>query len=303
MNWVNYKFFCSDHYDVPLNEGHRFPMKKYSLLRQELIDQDIIDSNQFVFCRPIDYTELYIAHDSHYVNQVMSKSLESREAKKIGLPLTDEMINRALTSQNAFKLCVDQALIDGFSATLAGGTHHAHYASGEGFCFFNDFAFNVRRIGQKFAQKKILILDLDVHQGNGNSSILKDDENVFIVSFHGEKNYPYRKVASNIDIGFDDKTGDDIYLQKLDEVIKLLEKMSFDLIMYQAGVDVLEGDRFGKLSLSYEGIYQRDLRVFQYAKNNKIPIAMALGGGYHEDIDRIVKAYINTYLAAKSIFS
>ena len=302
MKWEDINFYYADHFEVPLEKNHRFPMSKYKMLRKQLVDKNIISQSRCIPAEIIQKELLYLAHHESYVDNVINLTLEKKLARPIGLPLSREMVNRTMASAQAFTSAVDESLIKGYSGSFAGGTHHAHYDKGEGFCFFNDFAVNVRRFQRLYPQKKILILDLDVHQGNGNSSILKDDPNVFIVSFHGKHNYPYRKTNSHIDVEFENNTKDEEYISKLSEVVLKLNKMSFDHIFYQAGVDSLESDSFGKLSLTHDGLCQRDNIVFNWAFGNKIPIVSAIGGGYSEDITDTVKAYINTFKIAKSLY-
>ena len=267
-------------------------MSKYGKLRNRLIDEKIIDA-EYIEADVCDIHDLYLAHDKDYVNAVLNLTLERKLARPVGLPLSSEMILRARASMQSFLSAVQTAQDEGISSSLAGGTHHAHRDRGEGFCFFNDFAVATRKIHLKDSSKKILILDLDVHQGNGNSSILKNDQNVFVISFHGETNYPYKKIDSHLDVAFSKNTSDDEYLNKLEEVLKSLG--GYDLLLYQAGVDSLEHDKFGSLSLTYQGLAQRDRLVFEYVKEKGIPMAMALGGGYTDPVDLSVEAYVNTY--------
>ncbi|MAZ47048.1 MAG: histone deacetylase [Halobacteriovoraceae bacterium] len=293
------KVFYSDTYEVPLPDGHRFPMGKYKKLRERLIKDRVIDA-EFIEADICQIEDLLLAHDHEYIHQVLSLTLERKLARAVGLPLTPEMVIRARASMQSFLNATFTALEEGVSSSLAGGTHHAHKDGGEGFCFFNDFAVATRKIHSIDPYKKILILDLDVHQGNGNSSILNQDKNVFIISFHGETNYPYRKVESHIDIGFSKNTKDDEYLQKLKEV--LTEISGHELLLYQAGVDSLVHDRFGSLDLSYEGLLERDRLVFEFVKSQGISMAMALGGGYTDPVDLSVEAYVNTYKTLNDVF-
>ena len=303
MRRENYHFYYSDHYEVELDPNHRFPMNKYSLLRNSLIEKGIVKNSQITAAQLINIDHLYLAHTPDYIEQVLDLSLSREKARAIGLPLNEEMVRRALGSQGAFWQAVTSSLDTGFSASLAGGTHHAHADSGEGFCFFNDFAVNVRRLHRERPGYKILILDLDVHQGNGNSSILNKDKDVFIASYHGKNNYPYRKVPSHLDRSFADGTGDEEYLRTLGEDLSNFSKMGFQHLLYQAGVDSLKGDAFGKLSISHEGLKERDRMVFEFVKRNQIPLTMALGGGYSKDVTQTVNAYIGTYEVAKEVFS
>jgi acetoin utilization deacetylase AcuC-like enzyme len=303
MKWYNINFFYADHFEVPLKENHRFPMEKYKMLREMLIQREIIQKEQCIASKIMTKDLLYLAHEKSYVDSVLNLSLEKKDSRPIGLPLSREMVNRTLASAQAYTNAVNESLNTGYSASFAGGTHHAHSNKGEGFCFFNDFAINVRRFQKIYPLKKILILDLDVHQGNGNSSILKNDPNVFIVSFHGKHNYPYRKVQSHLDIDFENDTKDDEYLSILSKTISKLKRMNFDHIFYQAGVDSLKTDSFGKLALSLDGLVQRDTMVFNWAFKERIPLASAIGGGYSHNITDTVNAYVNTFTVAKNIYN
>lgn len=300
LAWPEKKFFYADHQEVPLPVSHRFPMQKYSMLREALIKEGILQTSQLLKATPLNEEYLYLAHTQDYVQDVLNLRLDPLKARPIGLPLSHEMVLRARTSAGAFFEALHESLKTGYSASLAGGTHHAHADRGEGFCFFNDFAIGVRWMAQQFVQKKILILDLDVHQGNGNASILKNDPNVYLISFHGKHNYPYRKVDSHVDVAFENGTGDDEYLTRLDQELRKLDLLyPMDHLFYQAGVDSLEGDRFGKLALSLKGLKERDDMVFSFAKERQMKVVHAIGGGYNDDLERVVKAYVETFKAAK----
>jgi len=241
-------------------------------------------------------------HAENYFYQVKNLTLDPKEAKKIGLPLTVELFRRSSASVGGFLSACADALKFGFSASLAGGTHHAHRDAGEGFCVFNDFAIAAYKLWTKNSDLKILIIDLDVHQGNGNSSILNKEKNIFIFSMHGRKNYPYRKIPSHLDIDLETDCTDEHYLQLLRESLDKFKLQKFDFIMYQAGVDALKEDKFGTLNLSLDCLRQRDRMVFEYANSHQIPLAMALGGGYSTPIDHSIEAYTNTYREAKMIY-
>lgn len=285
------KVYYADTHEIDLPEKHRFPIDKYKVLRQRLMDEKLLFSHELVRAPFAEISDIQLAHSLDYIEGVRDLTLPSRELRKIGLPPGKQLWTRVLASVGGFMAAAESALNDGFSSSLSGGTHHAHYDSGEGFCVFNDFAIVVR----KYAQLNILIIDLDVHQGNGNSSILKSDNNVFIFSMHGEKNYPYRKVPSHLDIALDSNVSDDFYLDQLNKSLKKFRNMKFDFILYQAGVDALIHDSLGTLNLSYNALQERDKLVFSYAKEKGIPLAMALGGGYSKPIDYTVDAYVNTY--------
>lgn len=295
------KIFYNDFYKVKLKEGHRFPINKYESIRKKLILQNIIEEKNLYKAKVCQKEDLYLAHSHTYVDDVISLTLDSKKARAIGLPLSRDMVNRAMSSTDAVIQSAYSALENGFAASLCGGTHHASFDKGEGFCYFNDFAVVSRKLFLANPNIKILILDLDVHQGNGNSAILKNDNYVDIVSFHGRRNYPFKKIPSTIDVEFEDNTEDEEYLEKLNQTLKKLSQ-SYDLILYQAGVDSLIHDSLGNLNLSFQGLYQRDLTVFNYAKNLGIPISMALGGGYSKPIEHTIEAACNSYLAAKKVY-
>jgi acetoin utilization deacetylase AcuC-like enzyme len=285
MEWSNAKFFTIHHHDVPLPPGHRFPMGKYTLLYEKLLAEKIISTQQVHPGPQADFKD---------------GTLPAQELRPIGLPWSPGMFQRSLCSVGGFIAATENAISDGFSALLAGGTHHAHRDRGEGYCVFNDFAVAALKLLSNNRLKKILIIDLDVHQGNGNSSILGKREDVFILSLHGEKNYPFRKVKSHLDVALPEGTGDELYLSELERVLKLLPDA--DMIFYQGGVDVLKEDKLGTFSMTYEGIKTRDRMVFEYARKRNLPLAMAIGGGYSQPIDYSIEAYANTFRVARQTF-
>ena len=285
------KIYYADTHEIDLPEKHRFPIDKYKILREKLVQENLVHTSELVPAPFAQISDIELAHAKHYIEGVRDLTLPARELRKIGLPAGAQLWTRVLASVGGFMAASHSAMDDGFSASLSGGTHHAHYDSGEGFCVFNDFAIVVR----KNVQRNILIIDLDVHQGNGNSSILKDDSNVFIFSMHGEKNYPYRKIPSHLDIALNSDVSDEFYLDQLKNALNKLSLMKFDLILYQAGVDALIHDSLGTLNLSYDALAQRDELVFEMATSLGIPLAMALGGGYSKPINYTVDAYLNTY--------
>lgn len=302
MSWMDHRFFYTDHQEVILPAGHRFPMEKYRSLRLKLIEEKLLESSQLLPSPPCSFEELALAHTEDYLRGVSELNLDPKLARLIGLPLTRELFLRSLCSVGGFLSAVQEARRSGFSAQLAGGTHHAFADHGEGFCVFNDFAVATLKHLQEKPQERILILDLDVHQGNGNSSILNSVENVFIVSLHGERNYPFRKVPSHWDVPLPAGVTGEKYLETLKEVLDELSHRPFDLIFYQAGVDVLKHDRLGSFDLDFDDIQMRDEIVFDFAKRLSAPLAMAIGGGYAEPIDLTVRAHLNTFRAAQNFF-
>lgn len=300
---MKFKVFYADTYEVPLPEKHRFPMDKYRLIREGLVRENILTEDELFEAPLADETLIKSVHCPAYFEAIKNQTLEHRKARKVGLPLTPEMYQRTLGSMGGFLAAVEESFQNGFSASLSGGTHHAHYDSGEGFCFFNDFAVAVHRVLQIRPQSKILILDLDVHQGNGNATMLKDSPNTYVISFHGKKNYPFIKPESDLDVEFVEGTSDDEYLSKLEDVLGNLPKDEFTHLLYQAGTDSLFSDSFGSLKLTFGGLKTRDQMVFDFAKARGIPTTMALGGGYANPITDTVQATLNTYRAAKKVFS
>jgi acetoin utilization deacetylase AcuC-like enzyme len=298
MTWSNYQFFFTDHIEVPLPLGHRFPMQKYRMLREKLLEEKILEDRQLIPADMARDEDLLRAHDPEYVFGLKNNTLSPKELRPIGLTWSEELLIRSYTSVGGFISATDSALKNGFSALLAGGTHHAHADRGEGFCVFNDFAVGALRLLETGRAKKILIIDLDVHQGNGNSSILGKRSDVFILSLHGERNYPFRKISSHLDVPLPENTGDVEYLAALEKSLKLIPQ-DFDMIFYQAGVDNLKEDTLGTFSMSFEGLKMRDEMVFHFSRGR--PLAMAIGGGYSNPIDLTVKAHANTFRAAREI--
>jgi acetoin utilization deacetylase AcuC-like enzyme len=301
MDWSRVKLFYTDFALVPMPEGHRFPMHKYRLLREALLNQEVADSHQFYPAPEASEFDLLRAHDEAYVLGLKHGTLSDKEVRPIGLPMGPALYRRSLISTGGFVAATESALEVGYSALLAGGTHHAHRASGEGFCVFNDFAVAGLKLIEEKKVKRILILDLDVHQGNGNSSILGHRDDIFICSIHGERNYPFRKVPSHLDVALPAETTDDKYLEVLTQTLKKLP--SAEMILYQAGVDILKSDKLGTFHISHEGIKQRDRTVFEWIQQRSIPVAQAIGGGYADPIEDSIKAYVGTIQAAREVLA
>jgi acetoin utilization deacetylase AcuC-like enzyme len=301
MTWEALKFYYTDHVQVPLLVGHRFPMEKYRLLREALIEESVLSRDQLTRAQPALDEDLLRAHTSSYVEGLKNNTLSEKELRPIGLTWSKDLLLRSYTSVGGFVAATESALKDGFSALLAGGTHHAHAGAGEGYCVFNDFAVAALRLLETKRAKKILIIDLDVHQGNGNSSILGKRDDVFILSLHGEKNYPFRKVPSHLDVPLPEHTTDEAYLEALEGALEKISVDQFDVIFYQAGVDNLKEDTLGTFDLTFEGLMKRDQTVFEYARG--LPLALAIGGGYAKPIDLTVRAHVNTFKVAKNFFS
>lgn len=303
MKWSSFQFYFTDHIQVPLPEGHRFPMQKYRMLHEALVREGVMSEAQLHEAPAADDSELLLAHTRDYVFGLKNNSLSERELRPIGLPWTPELLKRSYHAVGGMIAATESALVTGFSGLLAGGTHHAHADRGEGYCVYNDFAVATLRLLDLKKVKKILLLDLDVHQGNGNSSILGGHPDIFVLSLHGEKNYPFRKVPSHLDVALPAGCTDEEYLRALDLALEKVDYFGFDLLMYQAGVDVLKEDSLGTFAMSMGGIQKRDKRVFEFAKGKGLPVALGIGGGYAKPIDLTVEAHMNTFKVAREILN
>lgn len=276
-------------------------MQKYKMLREKLLNENVLMASQLFPAEKVSDEDLLRAHTNHYVTGLKNNTLTEKELRPIGLTWSEELLNRSYTSVGGFVAATDTALETGFSAVLAGGTHHAHADRGEGFCVFNDFAVAALRLLEKKKLNRILIIDLDVHQGNGNSSILGMRDDVFILSLHGEKNYPFRKVASHLDVALPEKTGDKEYLVALENALSQISRLNFDMIFYQAGVDNLKEDTLGTFAMTFQGLMERDKMIFEFARGT--PLALAIGGGYANPIELTVQAHVNTFKVASNFFT
>lgn len=286
-----------------LPENHRFPMEKYELIPQQLLHEGLVEKESFF--SPNIAKDFWIekAHDKEYISKLNHLTLSKSEIRKTGFPLSKELVNREYIITQGTLDCVDFAIKYGASANIAGGTHHAFRDRGEGFCLFNDVAIGSYYALEKYQMQSILILDLDVHQGNGTASILKDNDKVFTFSMHGEKNYPFHKENSNLDIPVKDGINGKEYLKKLKENLDFLsEELSPDIIFYISGVDILDTDKLGRLAVKREDCKKRDEMVFEFSKKCKAPIVTVMGGGYSEKIYDIVEAHCNTFKSMLSLF-
>ena len=286
------KAFYSDHFVLPLPTGHRFPMAKYKMLRDLVLGLPNIQLHEAP--RASD-TELLLAHDASYVQRVISGTLSEAEQKAIGFPWSEKMVERSRRSVGATIAACQSALKEGVAVNLAGGTHHAYRNKGSGFCVFNDAAIAARvLLKSSTGSQKIGILDLDVHQGDGTAAILQNDAAICTVSIHGEKNYPFAKASSDLDIALADGSSDTIYLEALEEALRFLSKQGIQFLIYLAGADPFEGDRLGRLTLTSEGLALRDQRVMAFVKDKGIPIAIAMAGGYANPIEDTVRIHYQT---------
>lgn len=289
-------------YAHPLPEGYRFPMLKYELIPEQLLHEGLINESNLFTPVPVDEDIVLLAHERGYWEQLKRLTLPLKEQRKIGFPLNEQLVEREL---RIAKGTVDGALFaikHGIAFNVAGGTHHAGSNWGEGFCLLNDQAIAAKYLLNRKLAKRILIIDLDVHQGNGTAEIFCNEPQVFTFSMHGEKNFPFRKETSDLDIPLEDGTTDQVFLDKLHSALPVLLAHQPDFVFYLSGVDVLESDKLGKLALSKEGCRERDRIVLQFCKDNKIPVQVSMGGGYSPDIKDIVDAHSNTFKIGLDIF-
>ena len=291
-------------YSHPLPEGHRFPMLKYELLPKQLLHEGTcIEDNFFEPVKMLNENPILAVHDANYFYDLLNLTLDQRAARKIGFPLSELLIEREIIIADGTIKASEYALKHGIAMNIAGGTHHAYTNRGEAFCMLNDQAIGARFLLNNGLAKKILIVDLDVHQGNGTAEIFNNDSAVFTFSMHGKNNYPFKKEQSDLDIELDNNVGDSEYLSILRKVLpQLIEKEQPDFIYYLSGVDVIATDKLGKLSLTIEGCKQRDQFVLEICKSQNIPVMCSMGGGYSPDIKVIVGAHANTYRLAQDIF-
>lgn len=293
------KAFYSDHFVLPLPEGHRFPMQKYRMVREQVASE--LPQVQFFEAPYATDGVLALAHHPAYIERVSHGALTSVEQKAIGFPWTPQMVERSRRSAGATIAACRAAMISGLAANLASGTHHAYADRGEGFCVFNDAAIAARLMQAERRVQRVAIIDLDVHQGNGTASILARDDSVFTLSLHAENNYPFTKERSDLDIALPDGTSDEDYLRALRSAFtELFHSFSPQLIIYLAGADPHEGDRLGRLKLTMAGLAARDRMVFDHAKERGIPVAIAMAGGYGKNIQDTVAAHVQTIALASN---
>jgi acetoin utilization deacetylase AcuC-like enzyme len=285
------KAYYTDHFVLPLPAGHRFPMEKYKLLRDQVSKTAGVE---LLEPRAASNSDLIRVHTESYIQAVSSGELTAAQIREIGFPWSEEMVERSRRSAGATIEACLSAIQEGISVNLAGGTHHAYSDKGSGFCVFNDAAVAVKYV-QNIKPTSVAIIDLDVHQGNGTAAILGQDPSCFTLSLHGEKNFPFRKEASHLDWGLPDGTTDQEYLETLNQALEYLEaRFTPELIIYLAGADPHEGDRLGRLKLTTDGMANRDRMVLDFANSHQCPIAIAMAGGYGHDIQTTVSVHAQT---------
>jgi acetoin utilization deacetylase AcuC-like enzyme len=289
------KVFYSDQFVLPLPEGHRFPMKKYSMLRERVAELGICGPGEMRVPEPVTDAEVLTAHETGYLEKVVVGTLTAKELRRIGFPWSQRMVERSRRASGGTLGACRAALEEGVAANLAGGTHHAFADRGEGFCVLNDSAIASRVLLEEGLVGRVIVVDTDVHQGNGTAAILEDDERVFTFSIHGDKNFPFHKEESDLDVPLPDGTGDAEYLSALEGALeRVLDLESWDLAIFLAGADPFEGDKLGRLSVTKEGLAARDRMVLEGCRRRGIPVAVTMAGGYAPNIEDTVDVHFRT---------
>lgn len=287
--------YYNDVFVLPLPDNHRFPMSKYHLLRERLVREGILHDDQLKLADAATDEEILRCHGLEYLEKVKNGTLSRQEIRRIGFPWSPELVERSRRSSGATICAARQALQDGVSANLAGGTHHAGKDFGAGYSVFNDSCITARTLQAEKIAERVAVIDCDVHQGNGTADIAADDPTIFTFSIHGEKNFPFRKVPSDLDLGLPTGTSNEAYLDVLEIALeRILFSFQPDFIIYQSGADPYVGDRLGKLSLTKSGLTARDELVLSMCRGEDLPVAVTMGGGYAEAVDDIVDIHLQT---------
>ncbi len=297
------KIAWSEVYAHSLPPNHRFPMEKYNLLPEQLIYEGTIKEENLFAPQPLQEAQILRTHEADYWKKLKTLSLSRKEERKTGFPLSEALVKREVTIMNGTVQAALFALQHGVAMNIAGGTHHAFTNRGEGFCLLNDIAIAAHYLLDQQLARQVLVVDLDVHQGNGTAQIFREEPRVFTFSMHGERNYPMHKEQSDLDVDLPDGTDDSSYLRLLDRHLKeLMDRVQPNFVFFQSGVDVLATDKLGRLAMTIEGCKQRDRLVLETCKQQRVPLVASMGGGYSERIAHIVEAHANTYRLAQEIF-
>ncbi len=297
------KIAYSPIYKYKLPDGHRFPMEKYELIPEQLLYEGTVIDDNFFSPLPFSDDKLLLTHSEVYLHKLNNQLLSDKEIRNIGFPMSPVLVERGKVIANGTYQCALFSIENQISMNIAGGTHHSFADRGEGFCLFNDIAVASNVLLNEHQVKKILIIDLDVHQGNGTASIFKDEPRVFTFSMHGERNYPTRKETSDWDIGLPDRCEDNLYLKTLAEALpKLIDEVEPEIIFYLSGVDVLATDKLGRLNLTKLACKTRDRMVMETSKKNNIPITIVMGGGYSTLLKDVIDAHANTFRVAQEMY-
>lgn len=291
--------FFTDRFVLPLPEGHRFPMRKYSLLRERVAAAGVLDGRQLQEPPAAADRELLLAHCPNYLRKVVEGGLTPAEIRRLGFPWSPAMVERSRRSVGATIAAARSALDTGWGINLAGGTHHAFRDRGEGYCVFNDTAVAARVLQAEGKVRRVLVIDCDVHQGNGTAALFAGDPTVFTLSIHGARNYPLKKETSDLDIALEDGADDRTYLDALETGLRVaFEAASVDLVLYLAGADPWFGDRLGRMGLTKQGLAERDNIVFDFCQARGLPVAISMAGGYAPNVEDIVDIHLRTVLEA-----
>jgi len=297
------KIAYSPIYKYELPDGHRFPMVKYELLPEQLLYEGTVTEENFFHPPALEESIILRTHEVAYWEKLKHLTLTRKEIRAIGFPLSERLVERGRHIANGTILCARYALEHGVALNVAGGTHHSFTYKGEGFCLLNDIGIAANYLLDTGLAQQILVVDLDVHQGNGTAQIFRDEPRVFTFSMHGAKNYPTRKERSDLDIGLPDGTEDQLYLDTLQKNLPaLIDQVQPDFIFYLSGVDILETDKLGRLKVSIAGCKERDRFVLTECRRHKIPVAVSMGGGYSERVAHVVEAHANTFRVAQNLF-
>lgn len=302
MEQGGYKIFYSPYYYADIGEGHVFPIRKFELVRDKLIAEGTLSPDEVHQPEPASVADLLLVHTADYISRLQSGDLTPKEVRKLGLPWSPSLVRRSFYAIsgtiNAARLCLET----GIASNLAGGTHHSYPDRGEGYCVLNDVAVAIRVLQRDGLAKRFLIVDLDVHQGDGTAFIFRDDADVYTFSMHGAKNYPLFKQTSSLDIELADRTGDDEYLDTLEHALSRVILHDPDVIFYLAGADPYGKDKLGRLGLSIDGLRRRDEMVLRFASGRGVPIVTTMSGGYAADIADTVEIHANTIRALKRVY-
>lgn len=302
MSTHGYKAFYSPYYYADIGEGHVFPIRKFELVRDKLLAEGTLHGDEIAEPELASVDDLLLVHTGDYISRLRDGTLTPKEVRKLGLPWSESLVRRSFHAISGSINATRVAIETGIASNLAGGTHHAYPDRGEGYCVLNDVAVAIRVLQRDRLARRFLIIDLDVHQGDGTAFIFADSPEVFTFSMHGAKNYPLFKQRSTLDIELADGTSDDEYLETLNEVLPRLRVHGPDIIFYLAGADPFKGDKLGRLGLTIEGLRRRDTMVLEFAMRREIPIVTTMSGGYAADINDTVEIHCNTIRAVKDVF-
>ena len=299
----DFRIFYSPYYYADIGENHVFPIKKFELVRDKLLAERTLQASEIFEPLPAEVKDVLLVHTEDYISRLRGGTLTAKEIRKLGLPWSKSLVRRSFLATSGTINAAKHALKNGIASNLAGGTHHAFPDRGEGFCVLNDVAVAIEVLKRDGLADRFLIIDCDVHQGNGTAFIFRNDEAVFTFSMHGAKNYPLFKEISSLDIELPDRTSDKEYLETLNEALPRIFLHNPDIIFYLGGADPFERDKLGRLSLTMDGLRKRDETVLKFAKERDVPIVTVMSGGYAQDINDTVEIHCNTIRAAKKVFA